>query len=221
MVAQPGNVSVAVKILSFLSIYCYVTCHGTTILEFGDPAKIPNNAAQLSFAKLSSEHTKIPIDRKFTICASIFVRHHWRYQTFFSVRKDEENGKDLWFSLTVEELFFHGGFNIALYSSTASHSNREVRAKIALRFFDWSHACLSLDVSTGHTVVAVIGVITHDSIFKDLCTKGRLIFRDRLLLGVREMQLGANQLADAHPGALTDAPQGRQPNRHPAAKKPR
>ena len=206
MIAQHGDMSFPVKpkILSssfLLLTTFYVICHGTTILEFEDP-KSSNDAAQLSYAKLSSEHTRNPMDRKFTICASIFIGHHHRYQTFFSVRKNEENGKDLWFSLTVEELFFNEGYNIALYSSTASHFNREVNQKIVLRFFDWSHACLSLDADTGHTVVAVNGVITHDSVFKDLCTKGPLVFRDKLFLGLREMQLGADSVDQAQSEAL-------------------
>ena len=181
------------------TIYCYAICHGITILEFEDPK---NGSAQLSYAKLSSKHTRIPIDSNFTICASIFVGHHHRYQTFFSVRKNEENGKDLWFSLTVEELFFHEGYNIAIYSSTASHFNRDLSQKVALRFFDWSHACLSLDTKTGRTIVAVNGVITHDSIFKDLCIKGPVIFHEKLFLGVREMQLGADSVDQAQSEAL-------------------
>ena len=201
----PGDMSFPLKPeiscshFMLLAIFCYAICYGKTIMEFEDPK---NGTAQLSYAKLSSEHTKIPVDSKFTICASIFVGHHHRYQTFFSVRRNEDNGKDLWFSLTIEELFFHEGFNIALYSSTASHFNRDVSQKIALRFFDWSHACMSLDANTGHTVVAVNGVITHDSIFKDLCTKGPLIFHDRLFLGVREMQLGADSVDQAQSEAL-------------------
>ena len=55
---------------------------------------------------------------------------------------------------------------------------------LRLRIHGWSHACTSVDAGSGHVIVVINGIVTHDEQFKNLRNNETIIFQNNLVLGV-------------------------------------
>ena len=93
----------------------------------------------------------------FTICGSIFVGYFRGRQAFYTLK---QSGSDA----LLLSLFFETGRDLnSGYTLIVSFGGGTVfnSGKVDLKPHAWSHACTSVSAS-GHVMVAVNGVITHD-----------------------------------------------------------
>ena len=154
-----------------------------------------------NFATLKSgDFGKFSYDR-FTICGSIYIGFYRSYQTFYTVRRNRL--QTLWFSLsiynqdTTEEVYTSGFyyFDNVIYSNTG--------CKVTLRPHAWSHACTTVDVKSGHVIVVINGILTHNATISstDFTYRGPTVFKNRLVLGVNQKkfpgQLNENWQSEA------------------------
>ena len=146
--------------------------------QLGSPFK-----ADFNFANLKSGDFSTLSTGRFTICGSIYIGFYRRRQNFYTVRRNTED--ILWFSLainnqdTVDEVYttgfyYYGG---ALLSNTGG--------KLILRPHAWSHACTTVDVESGHVVVVINGILTHNATISsnDFTDNVQTVFENNLFLG--------------------------------------
>ena len=129
-------------------------------LKFSNQNETPVDKAT-NYATLKSGILDELPSARFTICSSIYISFFRGYQSFYNLLKNDH--KTLWFSLLIESqdttkgkyfsfISYYGGFII---SNTGGELN--------LRPHDWSHACTTVDVESGHIMVAINGVLTHNT----------------------------------------------------------
>ena len=174
-----------ILILVWLSSIC--SCRAIIVFHFENQTTTNVNQ-QLAFATLKSQPPELQ-ERSFTICGSMYLGFLQGRQTFFSMRKGER--KDLWFSLAIFDTLSDGGLQIAVFNSSSTLMNKK---KVVLRFHDWFHACVSVDSNTGQIVAVVNGVMTHDFYSEPIQSSTHISFKDKLLLGLTEMQYGKSQV---------------------------
>ena len=139
-----------------------------------------------NFATLKSEDLGHLPESRFTICGSIYIGFYRSYQTFYTLRRNYQD--KLWFSLTINNQ------NTAkeLYTTVISYFGGSVfpnmGAKLRLRPHAWSHACTTVDVKSGHVVVVINGILTHNTTIssKDFTDNVPLVFQNKLVLGIRQ-----------------------------------
>ena len=159
----------------------------STYLQFSNQLE-PELKEATNFAILESGDLGELPSSKFTICGSIYIAFYRGVPTFYTVRKNDHT--TVWFSLsinnqdTTEEIYkpFFNYFGGNSYPKTGS--------RLRLRPQAWSHACTTVDVSSGHVTVVINGILTHDTTIdsKDFTDNVPTLFQNNLVLGVRQSQ---------------------------------
>ena len=148
----------------FLSEIVWQPCYSETVkskyFQFSNQLEpLPSKATH--FAILKSEDLAGKPFTKFTICGSIYIRFYQGQPTFYTLRRNDQT--TLWISLTINNqdpseevylpvLFYFGG---SILSNTGG--------KLRLRPHAWSHACTTVDVESGHVIVVINGILTHNT----------------------------------------------------------
>ena len=122
----------------------------------------------------------------FTICSSIYIAFFRSKQAFYAIRKNDQ--QSLWFSLFINTQDIKTGryLSVLVYDggSIFSNTGREVN----LKPHAWSHACTTVDVESAHVMVAINGVLTHNTTIpsKDFTDNVPPVFQNSLVLGITQ-----------------------------------
>ena len=173
--------------LIILSLIPFTSCADITVFKFTNQTRL-HVKKELTYATLKSEPAQALTQRSFTICGSMYLAYLAGHQTFFSLRKSQN--ENLWFSLMIYDSLFGGSHQISLCNSSGSAMNNGYEKKVVLRFHDWFHACVSVDSLTGHMIAVVNGVMTHNTYGERLESNIPIAFKDKLRLGLKESQFG-------------------------------
>ena len=169
-----------------------MSCTDITVFKFANQTTTDVNK-ELNFGTLISEGAEPLLQRSFTICGSMYLGYLQGHQTFFSMRKSQN--EDLWFSLVIYDSLSDGGHQITLCNSAGSTMNKGDEKKVVLRFHDWFHACVSVDSFTGNITAVVNGVMTHNSYSERDQSSIPIVFKDKLRLGLTEKQFGKSKVS--------------------------
>ena len=160
----------------------------TKYFKFSNQNELPlENATH--FATLRS--SGLLKSQMFIICGSIYIGYFRGYQAFYTVRKSIQ--KDLWFSLYVT----HFDISEESYTTNFVYFGGSVLPntgeKFRLQLHSWSHACTAIDMESGHVLVVINGVLTHNTtvISKDFTTNLPADLQDRLILGTAQWKLSS------------------------------
>ena len=142
----------------------------------------------INFATLKSGGSSLSLTKRFTICGSIYIGYFRGYQSFYTVRKTGQ--KTLWLSLSLysqqvsEETYLPAIF----YFDSSILPN--TGGKLRLRPHGWSHACTTLDTESGHILVVINGLLTHNATIrsKDFTDDVPASFNTNLVLGIFQMK---------------------------------
>ena len=133
---------------------------------------------------ISGDLVDLPSNR-FTICGSMYIGYFRGTKSFYTVRRNNEN--KLWFTLVINNQDTkESSYTTSLdFFSATVFSN--TGAKLGLRPHSWSHACTTVNVDTGHVLVVINGILTHNITIdgKDFVGNVPTVFQNNLILGVR------------------------------------
>ena len=137
-----------------------------------------------NFATLKSGSLNGLPQNKFTICSSIYIGFYRGHQTFYTLRRNNQN--TLWFSLTIDNQFTtedEYSTQLPYFGGSVLSNTGE---KLRLNPHAWSHACTTVDIYSGHVIVVINGILTINTTigtnnFIDYVSP---VFQNNLVLGV-------------------------------------
>ena len=181
------NVILLLLVLEYIKVIV-PTGMNMKYLQFADQEKNVIKKAT-NFASLTSEQDSHLLKTKFTICGSIYIGFHRGHQAFYTMRKNDN--ESLWFLLSLGEpnidkhiwtifLDYFGGTAVS------------VGVKVRLRTHAWSHACTAVDAESGHVIVVINGIVTHDQTVEGLIYNETIVFTSNLVLGVWQEKMATS-----------------------------
>ena len=148
-------------------------------LEFSDQKETVAMEA-INFATLKSGTTSVVPPSKFTICGSIFINFYRAQLTFYTLRKKDHT--TLWFSVglipQLESERYQTFFSV--------YDNSFIGSFLNLKPQMWSHVCTFVDMYTGHVMISMNGVMTHDIHINNTDFRDNIpeFFEKNLILGL-------------------------------------
>ena len=145
-------------LLFFLAIYW---SEQFRYLKFPSNRKIPETKKiEEHFALLKNDPSG-ELPDKFSICSSVFVGYFRDWTTFWTVLKKD---KTWWFSLSMYVDLMVEKYVVWMDKEPSSIPLDE---GLSLRPWAWSHACISIDVKSGHVTVAINGKLLLNTTVQD------------------------------------------------------
>ena len=171
--------------LYFFLIIQFSKAETSKYLQFSNQREaILDEATNYAILK-SGTLNELPSSR-FTICSSIYVAFFRGYQSFYTVRKNDHD--TLWFSLNFENQYLTEGIykSVIFYYGGSVFSNTD--GQLRLKPHAWSHACTTVDVESGHVMVVINGILTHNMTInsKDFTDNVPTVFKRNLILGISQ-----------------------------------
>ena len=180
----------ALNVISYICLFCLtslITSYSASLtskyLQFSSQKESPLEKASNHAILKSPAAVSL---KSFTICSSIYVRFFRGYQTFYTLRRNTTDS--LWFSLSV----YNQDILKELYTVRITHLSGSVYSKtgqeLKLRPHEWSHACSTIDVESGHILVVVNGITVFDTILNSNTFTDNLptVFQNKLILGLSQ-----------------------------------
>ena len=141
----------------------------------------------VNFATLKYPSTgNLPLNG-FTICGSSRIGYFRHRQAFYTLRRDDHS--DLWFSLHI----FQQDVSDQTYRPVFAYNGDEVYpntgAKLSLRPHAWSHACTTINRSSGHVSVIINGqMLINVTLDKYILDNAPSDLQNSLVLGVSQFK---------------------------------
>ena len=143
-----------------------------------------------NFATLQSGTSGVLPSRKFTICSSVYVKFFRDKQIFYTI----DSGGKFWFSVFLE----NQDLSSQSYNSQFFHQDGGIFSRspaLRLRPHHWSHACTTVDAESGHVIVVINGVVTHNVTITSVnfLKNSTVTFENNLKLGLVGLPVGYYQ----------------------------
>ena len=107
-------------------------------------------------------------------------------QSFYRVKRNRQ--ESLWFSLTINNQDTAKGVYLSSLYYVDGVVLSNTGGKLRLRPHAWSHACTTVDVESGHVIVVINGILTHNATIstKDFTDNVPTVLKNNLVLGVHQ-----------------------------------
>ena len=170
--------------LCFLLLVAATSCKQPEYFQFVDqshPVSPANSIKEMNYASLNSTGS---VSTEWSICSSMYIGFVRGRLTFFAV--GQKNTSLPWFSLLLTldndkfKSYFRAkskAYNFGYLTSSRSH--------------DWSHACVSINSTSGGLVAFIDGQKMHDGSVEEVKEEKKIELHSRLILGAT--WLGVNQ----------------------------